>query len=156
MEEHMKRKHKPVSVDLGTFLLVIAVLGVVVITVGLLVTLELQMIYTLALILVAGGVGALIIAAASLPIRALKEDHGPHEREIIRERHTIEKDGRRDPRIIMPDRGRTGGAFFPEVIRGALNAGRRERQLTYYDPEESEDGVIHPEDDREWRGQIKG
>jgi hypothetical protein len=124
-------------------LLVVLVLAIVVTVAVALIRLELSMIYTL----------ALIIAAASLPIRAHRSS-STQEREIIRERHTI--DGRRDPRIIsMPAAKSSPGAdIFPHLLRGLAND--RQRRLTY-----DEGGAGNGEtdttsvDDRVWRGPIK-
>lgn len=139
-------------------LLIITIIVAGVVVAGLLITLDIQKIYTLALILVGGSVLALVIAAAAFPIRALKKREGPHEREIIRETHTVEKkDGRRDPRIIMPDRGGRGQEFFPEMLRAALSD-RRRGELTYRETSTGKEGEreIIEADDREWRGRIRG
>lgn len=137
---------------IGSLLVVLALAIVVTVTVAL-IRLELSMIYTLALIIV-GCLGlALVIAAASLPIRAHRSS-STQEREIIRERHTI--DGRRDPRIIsMPAAKSSPGAdIFPHLLRGLAND--RQRRLTY-----DEGGAGNGEtdttsvDDRVWRGPIK-
>jgi len=137
---------------IGSLLVVLALAIVVTVAVAL-IRLELSMIYTLALIIV-GCLGlALVIAAASLPIRAHRSS-GTREREIIRERHTI--DGRRDPRIIsMPAAKSPGADIFPHLLRGLVND--RQRQLTYDEGGNNGDGETDATivEDRVWRGPIK-
>lgn len=126
--------------------------------------LELEMIYTLSLIVVIGVVAALIVAAAALPIWAHKG--GPQDRErIIKEtKHTI-KDGRREPRIITLQGARSGfDAMYPEMLRGAMGwrssplAGQRHAVTDQTSGGELVDGEVEETDlgdENAWVGPIR-
>ena len=142
--------------DKITTVLVIIVLVVALATVGLVIyRLDLDKLYTLALILVGGVVLAVIIAATALPIRARKVREGPHERETVI-KHTIEREGRipEQPKIYaLPQGQQTGwGGAIPDLLRSAYMAGQRGL------PGTGETGVVDAEFKdvtQEWNGEIK-
>lgn len=150
-----------------TAALIVVVALAVLVTIGLVIwRLELGMLYTLALVLVIGVVAALIIAASAFPIRARKGG-GPHEREkIIREtKHTHTIDGRQPARphiITVPAPPGGGMGIFPEILRGAFLAGRRQPKLgaseASGEAEVIEGDVVDAAEDwpGEWNGPIGG
>jgi len=106
--------------------LILSVVAVVI----LLVRLEQDMVYKIVLILVCGVVLALIIAASALPIRARKVREGPHEREIIWEKHTIDGRTTDAPKIYTIGQQPQGlRGMFPGLLRAAYLAGERQQQM---------------------------
>lgn len=128
---------------------VLAAIGIV------LYRLDVDEIYTLALIGIGGVVLALIVAAAAFPIKAHRSG-GPRERERIieRDRHTIEHDGRvpEAPKIHLLDRQQGMHGAFPDLLRAAYLAGVR--GLTHEQEQETVDGEVRDLTD-EWRGEIR-
>jgi len=126
----------------------------------LLVRLERDMVYRIVVIVVVGIVLALIIAASALPIRAFKTREGPHEREIIREKHTHTIDGRTAdaPKIYTIGQQAQGfGGMFPNLLRAAHLAG--ERQVMGGQPVpvlEAEVEDVTGGEWEEWEGPITG
>ena len=93
----------------------------------LLVRLDQGMVFTVMLILVIGPMLALVIGAGALPIRASKKREGPHEREIIREKHTIDGRVAEAPKIYQVGQQPQGFAgMFPGLLRAAYLAGERQ------------------------------
>jgi hypothetical protein len=145
--------------------LIIVVVLAVLTAIGLVIfRLDLDMLYTLALVLVVGVIVALIIAATAFPIRARKGG-GPHERErIIREtKHTHTIDGRKaeSPHIYTVNQQPSGfPGMFPELLRAAYLSGHRQDQLG---PGEAREEVIEADitdltdewGNNEWSGSIR-
>lgn len=93
----------------------------------LLIRLERDMVYRIVLIVVLGCLVVLAIAASALPIRAWRTREGPHEREIIREKHTIDGRVAEAPKIYQVGQQPQGFAgMFPGLLRAAYLAGERQ------------------------------
>lgn len=112
---------------IGAFFAIVLVLLAIAAIVLIVYRLDLSMLYTIVLVLVVGLVLSLCVAASALPIRAAREHKGPHEREIIREKHTIDGRVAEAPKIHLLNNQQQPGALgmFPELLRAAYLAGHR-------------------------------
>lgn len=123
----------------------------------LLVRLERDMVYRIVLIVVLGLLVVLAIGASALPIRAWKTREGPHEREIIREKHTIDGRVAEAPKVHIVGQQPQGFAgMFPTLLRAAYLAG--ERQVMGQQPPmlEAEVEDVLGDEWEEWSGPIIG
>ena len=145
-------------------LIIVVVLAVLTASGLVIFRLDLDMLYTLVLILVVGVIAALIIAATAFPIRARKAG-GPHERErIIREtKHTHTIDGRKaeSPHIYTVNQQPSGfPGMFPELLRAAYLSGQRQLSAGRgAKPEVIEADAADLTDEwgnNEWSGPIRG
>jgi len=121
--------------------LVVAVAAVVAIVLRL----DRQMINTVVLILVVGIVIALIIAATALPLHARKPER-PHEREIIREKHTIDGRVAETPKVhvVQPS---NFPMMYPDMLRAAYLSGQAK-------PAQLIEGEAKTTEAEEWSGPI--
>jgi len=134
--------------------LILSIVAVVI----LLLRLERDMVYRIVQYVAIGVLIVLAIAASALPIRAWKTREGPHEREIIREKHTHTIDGRTAdaPKIYTIGQQPQGfGGMFPNLLRAAYLAGERqvmgEQPVLEAEVEDVIDGGWS-----EWNGPITG
>jgi len=143
-----------------TFFAIVGALALV-LTIGLVIYRLDEGILETAVMLLIGGVAlALVVGAASLPIRAWRKTDNPPERHIVQKHtHTITEGRTVDPPkfYTMPGQGQQPGgwAMYPELLRAAFVAGRRGLpggQVETVEPDEAD--VIDLT--AEWNGEIRG
>ena len=144
----------------GAFFAIMGALAVM-LTIGLIVyRLDKGILETAVMLLVGGVVLALVVGAASLPIRAWRKTDNPPERHIVQKHtHTITEGRTVDPPKIytMPQAQQGGGwdGVYPDMLRAAFIAGRRGLpggQVEQIEPDEADIVDLTAE----WNGEIKG
>lgn len=142
----------------GAFFAIVGALAVM-LTIGLIVyRVDKGILETAVMLLVGGVVLALIVGAASLPIRAWRKTDNPPERHIVQKHtHTITEGRTVDPPKIyaMPQAQQGGWAMYPDILRAAFVAGRHGLpggQVEQIEPDEADIVDLTAE----WNGEIRG